>query len=86
PLGCHEIKLGADKQRHKHTPRFDARTALARWAGVDLTRINGLPIVLKVGSTVVLTADMETNNGTLDEHGKPDTDFISTSTAVHIDP
>lgn len=43
-------------------------------------------IVLKVGSTVVLTADMETNNGTLDAHGKPDTDFISTSTVVHIDP
>ncbi|NRO99717.1 transposase, partial [Paraburkholderia sp. NMBU_R16] len=35
---------GADKQRHKHTPRFDARTALARWAGVDLTRINGLGV------------------------------------------
>ncbi|WP_406867595.1 hypothetical protein [Paraburkholderia fungorum] len=43
-------------------------------------------IVLKVGSTVVLTADMETNNGTLDEHGKPDTDFISTSAVVHIYP
>jgi hypothetical protein len=43
-------------------------------------------IVLKVGSTVGLTADIETNNGTLDEHGKPDTDFISVSTVVHIDP
>ncbi|MXN77881.1 hypothetical protein GR157_24435 [Burkholderia sp. 4701] len=43
-------------------------------------------IVLKVGSTVVLTADMETNNGTLDEHGKPDTDFLSASTVVHINP
>lgn len=43
-------------------------------------------IVLKVGSTLVLTADMETHNGTLDEHGKPDTDFVSTSTVVHIAP
>ncbi|MFM0275783.1 hypothetical protein PQR37_30230 [Paraburkholderia nemoris] len=43
-------------------------------------------IVLQVGSTVALTADMEMNNGTLDEHGKPDTDFISTSTVVRIDP
>jgi hypothetical protein len=43
-------------------------------------------IVLKVGSTVVLTADMETNNGTLDEHGKPDHDFISASAVVHIAP
>lgn len=42
-------------------------------------------IVLKVGSTVVLTADMEANNGTLNEHGKPDTDFMSVSTVVHID-
>ena len=43
-------------------------------------------IVLKVGSTVALTADMETNNGTLDEHGEPDTNFISASTVVHISP
>ncbi|HDR9084571.1 hypothetical protein [Burkholderia vietnamiensis] len=43
-------------------------------------------IALKVGSTVVLTADMEAHNGTLDEHGKPDTDFVSTSTVVHIGP
>ncbi|KVG35093.1 hypothetical protein WK72_21590 [Burkholderia ubonensis] len=43
-------------------------------------------IVLKVGSTIVLTADMEANNGTLDEHGKPDTDFMSASTVVHISP
>ncbi|PAJ81638.1 hypothetical protein CJO71_06895 [Burkholderia ubonensis] len=43
-------------------------------------------IVLKVGSTVVLTADMEAHNGTLDEHGKPDMDFMSASTVVHIGP
>lgn len=43
-------------------------------------------IVLKVGSTVALTADMEANNGSLDAHGKPDTDFISASTVVHVGP
>lgn len=43
-------------------------------------------IVLKVGSTGALTADMEAHNGTLDEHGKPDTDFITASTVVHIGP
>ncbi|MFM0079754.1 hypothetical protein P0D72_12840 [Paraburkholderia sediminicola] len=43
-------------------------------------------IVLKVGTTVALTADMETNNGSLDEHDKPDTDFISASTVVRIEP
>ena len=45
PLGRHDVELaGPDKKRHKNTPRFDARTALARWAGVDLTRINGLSV------------------------------------------
>ncbi|WP_423392484.1 hypothetical protein [Burkholderia sp. LMG 21824] len=43
-------------------------------------------IVLKVGGTVVLTADMEAHNGTLDEHGKPDTDFVSASAVVHVGP
>ncbi|MCA8277650.1 hypothetical protein LGN17_34770 [Burkholderia sp. AU30280] len=43
-------------------------------------------IVLKVGSTVALTADMEANNGALDAHGKPDTDFVSASTVVHVGP
>src|SRR6202171_4178361 len=27
-----------------NAPQFDARAALARWAGVDLTRINGLAV------------------------------------------
>ena len=45
PLGQHEIALpGASKPPGKNTPRFDLRAALARWAGVDLTRINGLAI------------------------------------------
>ncbi|MCI1047548.1 IS110 family transposase [Caballeronia zhejiangensis] len=45
PLGRHDVELaGPGKRRGKNTPQFDARTALARWAGVDLTRINGLSI------------------------------------------
>jgi hypothetical protein len=45
PLGCHEIELaGPPKRNNKNTPGFDLRTALARWAGVDLTRINGLAV------------------------------------------
>ena len=45
PLASHEVKLdGAAKRAGKNTPRFDLRTALARWAGVDLTRINGLAV------------------------------------------
>jgi transposase len=45
PLGHHQIALeGASKAPGKNTPRFDLRAALARWAGVDLTRINGLAI------------------------------------------
>ena len=35
---------GRARSARKNTPRFDARTALARWAGVDLTRINGLAV------------------------------------------
>jgi transposase len=45
PLGTHEITLsGHAKSRHKNSPQFDARTALARWAGVDLTRIDGIAL------------------------------------------
>ncbi|WP_454743710.1 IS110 family transposase [Cupriavidus necator] len=45
PLGCHEVELqGPGKRRGKNTPSFDLRTALARWAGVDLTRINGVAV------------------------------------------
>jgi transposase len=45
PLGVHEVELsGPGKRGGKNTPHFDARTALARWAGVDLTRINGLSV------------------------------------------
>ena len=55
PLGHHEVKLaGPAKRAGKNTPRFDLRTALACWAGVDLTRINGLAVssVLTVLSEV----------------------------------
>jgi transposase len=45
PLGRHKVELGGPgKRRGKNTPEFDARTALARWSGVDLTRINGLAV------------------------------------------
>jgi hypothetical protein len=48
-VGRHEVELDwPGKRRGKNTPGFDARTALARWAGVDLTRINGL-----AGTTVM---------------------------------
>lgn len=43
PLARHDIALsGPAKRGGKNTPGFDLRDALARWAGVDLTRINGL--------------------------------------------
>jgi transposase len=45
PLGHHEVTLtGPAKRPGKNTPSFDLRAALARWAGVDLTRINGLAV------------------------------------------
>ncbi|CAG9187748.1 IS110 family RNA-guided transposase [Cupriavidus pinatubonensis] len=55
PLGRHELELGGPgKRRGKNTPEFDARTALARWAGADLTRINGLgvTVVMKLLSEI----------------------------------
>jgi transposase len=45
PLGRHDVELtGPAKRAGKNTPGFDLRAALARWAGVDLTRINGLAV------------------------------------------
>jgi transposase len=55
PLGCYELMLsGPAKRPGKNSPGFDLRTALARWAGVDLTRINGLAVtsVLKILSEI----------------------------------
>jgi transposase len=44
-LRRHEVELtGPSKRRGKNAPAFDLRTALASWAGVDLTRINGLAV------------------------------------------
>jgi hypothetical protein len=42
----HESALAPNKNkgRGKHAPRFDVRAALARWAGVDLTRIGGVDV------------------------------------------
>jgi transposase len=43
PLGQHDIELaGAAKRSSPNPLNFDARRSLARWAGVDLTRINGI--------------------------------------------
>jgi transposase len=47
----HEVDLGkAPKPGSKARGAFDARQALANWAGVDLTRINGLEVttVMKI--------------------------------------
>jgi transposase len=43
PLKRHEIELaGATKRGSPNPLAFNARVALAGWAGVDLTRINGI--------------------------------------------
>lgn len=46
-MHCHaggELTPNKNKGRAKHAPRFDARAALFRWAGVDLTRIGGIDV------------------------------------------
>jgi len=55
PLQRHAIKLKtAPKQRAKNSPSFDVRQAMANWAGVDLTRIDGLGVsaVMKLLSEI----------------------------------
>lgn len=45
PLGRHDVTLdGPGKRLGKNAPQFDARAALARRAGVNLTRINDLSV------------------------------------------
>ena len=39
-----ELAPNKNKGRTKHAPGFDARSALYRWAGVDLTRIGGIDV------------------------------------------
>jgi len=45
-MHCHngELTPNKNKGRTKNTPRFDARSALYGWAGVDLTRIGGIDV------------------------------------------
>ncbi|WP_322009303.1 hypothetical protein [Paraburkholderia sp. J12] len=43
-------------------------------------------IVVPGGATVSLTADMEMHTGTLNEHGKPDTETNGASAIVHVGP
>lgn len=44
PHGAGELAPHKNKGRTKNAPRFDARGALFRWAGVDLTRIGGIDV------------------------------------------
>jgi transposase len=39
-----ELPKNNKKGRGKHAPKFDLRTALYQWAGVDLTRIGGIDV------------------------------------------
>ncbi|MGF6814006.1 hypothetical protein OKW33_000812 [Paraburkholderia atlantica] len=43
-------------------------------------------IVVPVGTIVSLAADMEMHTGTLDRHGKPETDTNGVSAVVHVGP
>jgi len=42
--------------------------------------------VLPVNTIVTLSAEIKMHNGMTNEHGKPDADFVSASTVVHIEP
>jgi len=42
--------------------------------------------VVLANSTASLTVEIQTHDGTMDEHGRADLYFISASTVVHIKP
>jgi transposase len=55
PLQQHKVKLKASRKgKGKNNPAFDVRQAMANWAGVDLTRIDGLgvSVVMKLLSEI----------------------------------
>jgi transposase len=55
PLQRHTVQLKASlKGKGKNNPAFDVRQAMANWAGVDLTRIDGLgvSVVMKLLSEI----------------------------------
>ena len=55
PLQRHAVKLkDSPKGKGKNNPTFDVRQAMANWAGVDLTRIDGLgvTVVMKLLSEI----------------------------------
>jgi transposase len=55
PLQRHTVQLKASpKGKSKNNPAFDVRQAMANWAGVDLTRIDGLGVsaVMKLLSEI----------------------------------
>ncbi|RQS55800.1 IS110 family transposase [Burkholderia sp. Bp8963] len=58
PLGRHDIELtGAAKRGSPNPLNFDARRSLARWAGVDLTRINGI----SAGTALTILSEVGTD-------------------------
>lgn len=89
-----QIPLDAKVGTAFHEDQGDllAQVDLLEQAGGDYEFLPGAEmddmqtIVLPVGMTVTLTADMERSMGTLDERGKPNTDGISASTVVRINP
>jgi transposase len=52
------LKPDKNKGRAKHAPRFDVRSALVRWAGVDLTRIGGIDVSTALKVLAELGADL----------------------------
>ncbi|HEV7390162.1 MAG TPA: IS110 family transposase [Burkholderiales bacterium] len=52
------LKPNKNKGRAKHAPRFDVRSALVRWAGVDLTRIGGIDVSTALKVLAEIGADL----------------------------
>ena len=52
------LERAKNKGRAKNAPRFDIRTALFRWAGVDLTRIGGIDVTTALVILAELGVDL----------------------------
>lgn len=69
-----------------------AKSDLMRGTGGEYVYLPGAEmddmrvIVLPAHTTVSLMAEMQIHNGTTDEHGKPDSDFVSISKVVRVEP
>jgi len=100
-LNVEKDKGSFDLIVHKLPRGLKVGTALDEMAGDEIAKVHLLEddmemlpnaefdttetIVVPAGATLSVTATLENMNGTLTKEGKPDHDFVSASTVVHLE-